>query len=76
MPGREPDPDIAAAANVLRGLFTSPADVEAAMANALRTARDKGGSGGLLATALIEVMGVAHEWNLQSGATITSQDAA
>jgi hypothetical protein len=67
MPDRTPDPDFAAAANVLRGLFLTSADVEHQLTEALARIRASGGSGVPLAVALLEVMGVVHEWNLRPG---------
>jgi hypothetical protein len=78
------DPDLTAAAaelgGTLRRLFPSPADVEAALRDGLIRAQSAGGPAGELAAGLIEVMNLAHRWNLQSGddpgATIRPGDAA
>lgn len=65
------NPDITAAASKLRrALFPEAADVDQRMREVFELARAKGGPGGALATALLEVMSVTHEWNLQAGAEL------
>jgi len=79
-----PDPDFTAAisdaAAEFRKLFPSPADVEALIRDALARTRAIGGPSGELAARLIEVMNLAHRWNLQAAndpdATIRPGDAA
>jgi hypothetical protein len=72
-----PDPDFAAAASAIRALFPKPADVEAQLRTALSHARVAGGDNGALAAAVLEVVGVVHEWNLRpADATIGCQEAA
>lgn len=62
------DPDFTDAAAALRKLFPSPADVEAALRGALARARAVSGPAGELAAGLVEVMDVAHRWNLRAAA--------
>jgi hypothetical protein len=78
MPDRNPDPDFAAAASAIRALFPDVAAVDRQLAEGLTRARGAGVPGAALAVALLEVVGVAHEWNLQSdyAQTITCREAA
>ena len=78
------DPDFAAAAaeasDTFSRLFPSPADVGAQIRDALARTQAIGGATGALATGLIEVLDVAHRWNVQAtedpDATISPQEAA
>jgi hypothetical protein len=79
MSSTPPDPDFAAAASELRALFPGPADVERQLSAALAHARAAADpTVAAFATALVEVIGVTHKWNLQSdyAQTIGCREAA